>query len=63
MINDEGAKLVKFFLKWAELIESGECSNDSLELNIPEHATFKKHQVDTDDNLRFTIDFIESEDE
>lgn len=62
-MNDEGAKLTKFFLKWAELIESGECSNDSLELYIPGHGTFKKHQVDTDNNLRFTIDFIESEDE
>lgn len=58
------AKVAKFFLKWAELIESGECSNDSLELYIPGHGTFKKHrEADTDDNLRFTIDFIGSEDE
>ena len=53
----------EIFLKWAELIKNGECSNDSIELYIPGHGTFKKGQIDTDDNLRFTIEFIESEDE
>ena len=55
--NYQQEAVAKFLLKWAKLIESGECSNDS------GHGTFKKGQIDTDYNPKFTIEFIESEDE